>query len=574
VRIITSNKTLEGAIGAIGCEGKLWRYKPELVTVLPEQLRQIALPSGTYGVNRRPSWTKYNFGRNSRLFGVGSWTSNLLLDQHMRAVRQGIPAPNVVPVLAAGAGTGLTNTSILYLRYKDSLGNRVGPLSAGSDPVALVNQNRVSSNIPTTCPDPSVDTIQGLMQVDGATPRVAWERQLGTGNVTENVQTLALLDAAPDDFTAMPLGTMNTLFHDVQVVAGNNLYPERAFFSATAELERHEGLYAQTDGEFITGLWCHGDFVFLNSHEKVYRVRGFTATDINRDVEKSDLGVINHDGIASFHKKVILPTTIGFQLYDGMWHHLMRDRQQEFAREYAAYRDLYEAAQGYYNPRRNAYIFGPVTHSRVDGGGLVDWVIDGNSLIPEVQSSEFAVRIRNDRRIFQETTRAIFYLPQSGQAVQVSGDTNGMLRYEVRGGEEPTLEGVAQVLPMVARPATFAPKQGGGQTDGYRFNRLWFHIERAPAEGYTYAVASGVPKIGDQGVVPTDRLELSKEIESDVPPLGYEILQSDTPITLEGASGEAISVEFRGMNHIFKGYGLTYGPGVKKKSRVPESGGG
>lgn len=574
MRIIVSNKAeISGVTAtAIGCEGQIRRYKPELVTFTPStDMRLMALPSGTFGVNRRPSWTKYNFGRHSRLFGVGSWTSNVIVDEHMRVTRQGIPAPNVVPTLTA-AGTGLTNTSTLRFRFKDSLSGRVGPLSAPSTPLALVNQARVSGNIPTTCPDPCVDIVQGLMEVDGSTPRVAWERQLGTANVTESVATLALLDAAPDDFTDMPLGTMNTLFHDVQVVAGNHIYPERAFFSATAELDRHEGLYAQTDGEFITGLWCHGDYVFINSHEKVYRVQGFTATDINRDVEKNDLGVINHDGIVVFHRKVILPTTIGFQLYDGMWHHLMRDRQAEWLREYALYRNQYEAAQAYYNPRRGAYIFGPVPHSKInDVNGFVDWVIDAKSLIPDIQSSEFAIRILNDTRTPVETTRTIFYLPQSGQPQQVAGDTAGMLRYETPTGEEANLDGSSNPRKMRVRPPTFGPDQGGGITDGNRFHRLWFHLDRAPEQGYEYAIATGPPRIGDQGIVPTDRLELTREGRPPAPP-GSEFLQSDNPITLERCSGEAISIEFRSFDSVYRGYGLTYGPGPKKTSLIETPG--
>jgi hypothetical protein len=551
VRIVVSSVGSE-----LGSVGQIRRYKSHLVTIVPsEDMRLMGLPSGTNGVHRRPSYSKYNFGRHSRLYGVGAWTSNIIIDEHLRVVRQGIPAPNVVPTLTA-AGTGLTNTSTLYLRFKDSLGNRVGPLSAPSVPLSLANQSRVSGNIPTTCPDPSVDVIQGLMAVDGATPRVAWERQLGTGNVTESVATLALLDAAPDDFLEMPLGSMTTLFHDVQVVAGNHIYPERAFFSATAELERHEGLYAQTDGEFITGLWCHGDYVFVNSHEKVYRIQGFTASDINRDVEKGDLGVINHDGIVAFHRKVILPTTIGFQLYDGMWHHLMRDRQSEYQRQYKQYRGEYEAAQGYYNPRRNAYIFGPVPHSTISGP--VDWVIDAKSLIPEIQSSEFAIRILNDTHVQTETTRAIFYLPQSGQPVQVSGDTTGMLRYEDQYG-----------LDLVVKPATFAPDLGGGLMDGNRFNRLWLHLDRVQEQGYELDVATGPPSIGDPGFVPNDLVTLTRE-GKPAAGSGLFAIETDAPHTLERCSGEAISIRFRAFDSVFRGYGLTYGPGVKKTSYVTD----
>lgn len=600
MRILVSAKGLPGTIPntQIGCEGKVWRYKPELVSFGPASLRQIALPRGTGGVDRRPSWVHYNFGRHSRMYGVGGWTANVLIDEHMRMMRQGIPAPNVVPLLTAGAGPGVTNTSTLFLRFGDSLGNRFGPMSAPSAPLALSNQSRVSGAIPTTCPDPSVDIIQGLMAVDGLSPRVAWTRQLGTGNVTEAVATLALGDPAPDDFEAMPLGNMNLLFHDVQVVSGGRLNPERAHLSAVSELERYEGLFAQTDGEPVTGLFCQGDYFFMGSHERIYRVQGFTAQDINREVEKPDMGLINHDCIVNLHRRVILCTTVGWQMYDGNWFSLMRDRAKEFEREYKLFRAQYEAAQAFYNPRRNAYIFGPVPHSKMkasigsgtplalDQVGLVDWVLDAKSLLPSIEASDFDVKWTNDVRYTPHITRTTFYLPQSGEPLPVAGTTRGQLQYELEAGDDKDLMDTAPEIDRRVRARvrypTLSPDQGGGLTDGNRFQRLWIYGSRPTEnpsdvdplvnEGLVVNLSSGPPSVGDQGVVVKDRQTLTR------PPReggtsDYDMVKPEAPFPLERLAGEALSIEVELMNGRFGGFGLTFNPGPKKTILVPRGGG-
>jgi hypothetical protein len=271
-RLVVSHNGLTG-LGAIGTEGKLWWMRPiSIGTWSSTEIFPITIPDGVAGIRRRPSWATYNQGGSSRTYGVGGFSANILVDEHYRCLKQGIPAPTAIPSVAATTGPGRTGSAIFYWRFLDELGGRFGPLSAPSTPVTMTDQASLATSLPTTCPDSSVSAIQQLCSMDGATPRVEWTRQLGATSVTSDVTTGALGEAAPDDFVEMPSGTMNVIgLNDVQIVAGNQQYPERAFLSALGEPERHEGTFVQTEGEAITGIFTHDRSVFLGTRLHAFK---------------------------------------------------------------------------------------------------------------------------------------------------------------------------------------------------------------------------------------------------------------------------------------------------------------
>lgn len=496
--IITSEQGIFGdAEDDIGTDGKLWTYRPgSPVPFTTADLRNIPLPVGTNGVRRQPSWALYNSLRRSRLYGAGAWTSNIVIDEYLRALRQGIPAFTITPTVAAVAGPGVTNTSTCYLRPLDYLGQRIGPLSAGTD-VVLANQQRSWTALPTTHPDPSVSHLQGLVGADGAEPRVTWTRELGATSVVEGVPTGQLGENAPATFTELPLCTFNVMYHDAQWLSGSQIYPERVFRSALAELEHYEGLFVQTDGEAVRGEWVSNDQLFFGSKYRIYRVTGFDEGDLAREIEKPDIGIISHYGIAHVHGRTIVPTTVGFFLYDGRWNFITDDRQEEFRNDYRTYHDIFEQqAFGRFDPVANVYKFGPVPLIRPTGEQFEwkYWVLDGERLFPETETLHPAVAWGNDARTRRDTGAAVFYLPGTSEPTFVTGSTDGMLRSE----NTPDVgdDGDTYNKRLTIEPAALMPDPGGDIFGGFTFHKLWVYME-CPFQVHSVQVRCGGEHVRD-----------------------------------------------------------------------------
>ena len=573
--ILTVQLPLLGLLGGVvGCTGVLRRYRHGVHTFPVGDLRQIKVPTGTGLVLRRPSWQTYNSLQRSRIYGVGAFSHNILVDENLRCLRQGIPAPTVVPTLAAGAGTGITGACIIYYRFKDTIGQRVGPLSAPSNTVTLANQDRVAGNVPTSCLDPSVDAVQMLVSMAGAAPRVAWERQFGPSSVTDNVATGDLGEAAIDTFREMPLGLWNVIYGDAQWIGGNEQFPERVFRSNLGEPEQFGGLFVQTDGERAVGAFTHNDQLYFGSPKSIYRVTGFEGSDLTREVEKPDIGLVGHFGHVAVHRRVIVVTTVGFQLFDGSWHQLTDDRQSEFVREYKAFRADYEAAQGYYDPIRNVYVFGPVRHTEYPFL-WTKWVLDGARLFPELESSDFGKAWATDARFREDATSAVLTLPSGGEPYVVTGGKDGSLREEGY-AEDSTDDGDGHDKTWVIEPPTLKPSMtdGGNDSDGAIFHKAWNHMQCAGSPDDHEWTASF--RVGTENARVKAEPDFEDVTLADDSEVQDEEPSSNEPHVLEGCAGEALNMvitEPHASANLcrWRGYGGVYGPGIKRRGG-PEPG--
>jgi hypothetical protein len=553
----------------VGVSGKLWWLRPiaDSAGAALSEFKEMPFPSGTQAVARRPSWAPHSILGRSRMYGVGAWTANILIDEYFRLLRQGIPAPNVVPALTAVAGPGVTGAAVPYLRFLDSRSGRVGPLSAAGASVALTNQKRQwgtfgGGNLPTSSLDSSVDMLQGLVSMDGALARVAWTRQLGVTSVTEAVATLALGEAAPaTNFTELPYGIYNVVYHDRQAVLGNDREPGSLFLSALGYLERYEGLKFTTQGEPFTGAFPdgEGDTLFAGSRDRIYKLTGFTEGDFVWQVERPDMGLINHHGVAFADKKVIVPTTVGMYLYAGGWTPIMGDRQTEWAREYKLWRDDYEAAFGFYDPERLVYTFGPVRHSKLrnltGGDAWVEWVLNCEDLSPG-QGGGFRGDWANDVQARKKTSKAVFFLPGSAQPEIVSGNEDGFLRLENQDDDDDD-DGDAYLKRMIVEPASLMPDVGGSPMDGFTFQKLWSYMQ-SELSSWIAEIRAGSRKA---------RLRLNPDFSDTTAAsaAGTAEAQERELHVLEQCGGDALNygvVIDRAKGVAFNGFGGTHSPGL------------
>lgn len=588
-RLLVSHKELSAGLGV---ETKLWRFKPQepgLVMDANEPI-EMPIPAGTGGVNRRPCWATYNLLKRSRKYGSGAWSANILIDENGRCLRQGMPAPTIVPTVVSAGGPGVTAESVCYLQFWDEIGGRQGPLSAGSVNVSLSNQIRSWSALPTTCPDPSATHLRGLVANNGALPRVAWKRELGVTALTEKVENGALGEFV-DDFTAMDLQRIQAVWHDRLWGAGNEQFPERAEGSVIQDLEMYQGLFLQTDGEPIVGMFGSNENFLFGSNRTIYRASGFTEDDITRDIEKPDIGFVGHHGIAKMHGFTIVPTTVGFYIYDGGFRYLMKDRATEWAREYKLHRDEYENAQGIFDPVEGVYKFGPVHHSDivdgVDGDGepfapYVYWIIDAKRLVPDVATtSELSAVISNDARARSDAGSAVFYMPGSSQAQLVTGSCDGLLREENANGNGDD-DGDLYAKKVTIEPATEAPDPGGAYAvDAVTWKRLWGFVRTKAA--FQVRMMAGTEYVTQSAVPPVDTIEapvLGDEEETpdlaELPSEGLTGAALCLRITVEGAitPDPTVDGEIEAAAFEYRGWGGTYGLGLRVSAGRPHQDGG
>lgn len=508
------------------------------------------------------------------MYGAGAWSSNVLIDESLRCLQSGITPPNVVPSIAAGAAGDIVGSVIPYFRFLDLLGRRVSPLSAAGATVSFSNQVATWTGLPTASVDGSVSHIQGLRSVDGALARVAWTRQLGATTVVEDVSAGLLGEAHPaPDFTEMPLGHMNLVYGEALWVSGNQQHPERVFRSALGEMERYEQTFVQTDGERVLGMFEANQNLMFGGKKRIYRTTAFGETDLTREVEKPDMGLINFHGICNLHGVVILPTTVGFQLYNGTFNNLQGGRMKEFIREYAAYEAYYERAQGFWDPVRKVYKFGPVPHSSIyaltPGDLWVYWVLDGRNLLPDIQVSNMRVAWGNDARAREDATSAVFYNPGSAMPTVVVGSEDGHLRQENYSPEadddSDSYSRAVTIEPAPCRPQPIS----GNRTEGYRFDMAWNYMV-SEVSAWRVEFRAGGP-YAHVRTVPDWYDETGPTVEVDVEPEHKEHhILSDCAGDL---MGERITATL-GPNLRWSGWGAIYSLGLATRGLTGSGGGG
>lgn len=572
-RIATTVIPSTGLSGQIGGEGKLFYFAPKETSYVAADFVEILLPAGTQGLFHRPSWADYNSIGNSWFLGTGAWTANIQLDRNLRALRQGLPAPSEIPQVALAGGGSIDGANVCYHRFMDILSNRVGPLSGPAPSLAAGGSNTIDwTQIPTESVDPSVTHIQGLRDVDGAGPRVAWTRQLGATSVSEGLAAGDLGELAPPTFEAFPLCTASVMYNNAQWGFGNERFPERVFRSELGFPERWSGKFVQTDGEAVVGIFEANGKLLFGSKKRIYFASGFTDADMVRDVEKPDFGLVGHHAQAHVHGRVIVPTNVNIFLYDGTWHPLLDSMESEWQNEYEANRDSFEAAMGHFNPRTNIYTFGPVRHSLYPNL-WVDWVLDTERVFPETEAGPFTTAWEFDGRTRKLVGRATYYLPSSQQPLLVSGAVDGHIRYEDEASNRND-DGDTYAKQVTIEPAPISPDPGGFPSDGFRFMRAWNHI-LAESTGHTVEFRAGGEHAW-QRLNPDFTESIGSLNESDTGPGGETRTAerlSEVPYLLHGVVGTMIFMRltFTQPQEVeWRGWGVTYGPGHKTRGIVTE----
>lgn len=118
---------------------------------------RIFTPPHVNVVEGRPSADSYT----NRLYVVGGFTRNILIDEDFRCLTQGILPPDIVPSVAVGAGAVI---QLAYLRYYDEITGERSPLSRSKSYTG--DENRAWTNLPTDVPG-ELTVVEGTTTVAG-----------------------------------------------------------------------------------------------------------------------------------------------------------------------------------------------------------------------------------------------------------------------------------------------------------------------------------------------------------------------------------------------------------------------
>jgi hypothetical protein len=316
----------------------------------------VPLPTGISGTGKRCCVLEYQ----GDIFTWGGFSRPMRYTKYGQLVQSGISAPLTAPTLTANtSATGVTGEAIGYITFAHKHGGVViheSNLSAPSDTVTLTDDGRNWAGLPTTSIDPRVTHIRGYVSMDGALPRLAWERDLGATSLTEALTTAKLANRTPapsdsdGDFDSgarglSPAGHIACKWHDRAWVIHPTL--PQVNFSKIGEFESFdEDSYLPTrDGEMPVALAPLDDELVVFYARGFYVISGFTEDDFVMRKAYNSGGCLSHHGIANIDGVLLYPSQQGVYSYTtgSRPRNLMaRSRRAEWSTHYAANRAAYE----------------------------------------------------------------------------------------------------------------------------------------------------------------------------------------------------------------------------------------
>lgn len=325
---------------------------------------------------------------------AGNFTESLVLTDDYRLWTQGIPAPTAVPTVSL-SGTGITANLICYLRWYDEDSGEWSALSAPSSTLVAANQGVLWGSFPVP-PSARVTHISGWRSVDGGLPRLVWTRQIGVVSVQESTALGDLGEAAVDEFELFPRCRFNVIWHERQVMAGDDEHPDTIYLSLIGDFEKFGFLTLKTkSGQAITGLLEVGGTLIVECRRAMEVVTGWTEDDLSIDIVQHGFGGVGHHAATKFHNYAMVWSNLGPYLTDGSgWWPMYKEIKTKWAEEYELRRTAYDLSFAAHDPVTGTVMLHVGPHSDVVisalPGGLeivhpdTFWLADYSSVIPDV----------------------------------------------------------------------------------------------------------------------------------------------------------------------------------------------
>lgn len=572
-----------------GTSGKAFWQREGGTNLSSSTAPEMSLPSGFNLTDSRGSWSE----REGRKFATGIGTDNVIVDEFMRFNRLGITAPNVVPVLAAAAGPGTSGVCQVAIAWYDDLLDEWSPLSGASNEVTLSNQGRTTSNIPATPQDSErVSHVGVWVRMDGSAWRLATKRQVGVTSITETVATLALGAAFPATFTRFPRCTINAIYHERLVMAGDYLHPNIVYVSVAGYPERYGGLSFKTqNGEPVVCLTVsENDVCLVLTPSSTYELRGWRDNDMSMVLKDPDVGAINNcgpNGAPLAKGKPIIHNRLGIWYYNGAWHNIVQDRQKEWTDFYAENETPMKTSFSIVDP--NTYTYRLFVTS--DAGtltapdsipneqdlsiGTIVWRANLAPLLPLVSGQMGQPHWSMDIMNRTVDCAGILSIPGSERGDVHLGFCDGHVRYDDPTDDDDDGDGWGKRL-WIRTKAYDMGNPGGNEEEGKTFYRAWSYVE---SEGKNWTVyfrggdeqvwQSALPQNETNDVFYREAIDASQYVDSDGTEYVPKTIHDHKP---RQCSGRTLTVDYTcptALGFRFRGVGGLHKPG-RAAGRLPK----
>ena len=222
-------------------------------------------------------------------------------------------------------------------------GDRICFVDASANPSYLgvheIGQGGLSTDEVGDLPSGSPSTLAGLpvsrcshcelwISTGGGLPQLDMRVAIGTTSVVEAVADANLGESWIGAFERFPRCTMNIIWHDRQLMAGDPDNPDTVYMSEVFFPERYAGLSFKTrGGEPVTGMLALRDYCLVFSRTRMYIMEGYSESDFELKPAEQSLGSIGHDCNKVVHGSAYIWTDKGPYLYNGAWHPLSPENE-------------------------------------------------------------------------------------------------------------------------------------------------------------------------------------------------------------------------------------------------------
>lgn len=438
-------------------------------------LTPFVLPPGVTLLQTRPTFLQYK----RRLYILGKFSPNILVTEFLTPHALGVDAPSNIPTIApSGSGITTKDGCIGYFTFRHKIGDRIIAESSPSPPstsVMLSNQGRVWSNLPTTAQNPRVTHVCGYVSIDGADPRFAWERELGTTSVTENIATLALGEVLSFKRGVPTYGIFGELYHDrlwlVDAADRTKIWFSELFEPESFGTTPSNNSFTTWDGEFITGVKRHGDILLIFCRNCTYAITGWTADDLVMRKIAPSVGCISPWAIVDINGRTWFPSQDGVYFFDGQFRNMMKDLASYWRDAYLADTTNYELSVAADDRFWHTYkLLIPGTTSFYYVGAY-------SGVEPELEGSVDQPIWSFDRRNRKDNALGLIRNVNSRRDEVYTGSCDGLIRKENVDSNDDD-DGDTYLKRLTLRyKHYFMEDPGGDEREGKNFNRLWTYVQ-------------------------------------------------------------------------------------------------
>lgn len=438
----------------------------------------LTLPTEVSAVPRKPAFDWY---RGSLFIGA-SFSRVLRVEPNKQVFAVGIAPPTSAPTLAA-SGTGITGNAIAYLTFlhKDAAGRIIHESnpSPASSTLALTNQGRAWSGIPTIATDSRVTHVSGYVSMDGATPRRAWTRRLGdTSTVTEAIPTTTLANNTPvpvdvdgnvDDGArgVPPYSVAIKSFHDRMWYVDPS--KPGVYFSKLYEPESVDpDSYIPTkEGEQPIGLGVLRDELVVFCERSVYVITGYGTADFRIEKVSSKNGAVSHQSIVEIDGMLFYASHDGIKVYLGggqFRYPLARSRRTSYKTDYKNNRASYLKAVAIDDLDGNYRCL--ITYSSGTNRSY-EWVVNYRTMTEEGQLDPL---VTNDVRARTDDCIGVI-AASDGTLLPVTGSSDGYIRQEDATDDDDDTDTYAKKV-VIQTGGWVYKDQGGSLWQGCKWQRV------------------------------------------------------------------------------------------------------